>query len=182
MADVKPTNHQSAPRSQSDEHVIVGRIKGPWGLAGDVKVERHTSSITRFDAGNVLYVDGRRVVVQRSRAVKGDVLVKLDIASSRDDAESLRGLNFTLPQHQVDPLPEGSYYYFQIIDVAVWDEQGEYLGSIKDILPAGGTDVYIVQDGNRRELLIAALADVILDVDLSRNRMTVRLPEGIVQG
>ena len=181
MADFKPTNHQSAPRSQSDEQVIVGRIKGPWGLAGDVKVERHTSSTTRFDAGNVLYLDGRRVVVQRSRAVKGDVFVKLDIAGSRGDAESLRGLNLTLPRHQVEPLPEGSYYYFQIIDVAVWDEQGQYLGTIKDILPAGGTDVYIVQDGDRRELLIAALADVILEVDLSENRMTVRLPEGSVR-
>ena len=178
MADVRPANHQSAPDSPADEHVIVGRIKGPWGVVGELKVERHTVSATRFDAGNVLYLDGQRVVVERCRAVKGDLLIKLDIAGDRDEADSLRGRNLTLPRHQVEPLPEGSYYYFQIIDMAVWEEQGEYLGTIKDILPAGGTDVYVVQDGGRSDLLIVALADVILDVDLPENRMTVRLPEG----
>ena len=181
MADVRPSSNQRAPHSQSDEHVIVGRIKGPWGVQGDIKVERHTESTTRFDAGNVLYLDGRRVVVQRSRAIKGDLLVKLDIAGNRDEAEPLRGRNLTLPRHQVEPLPEESYYYFQIIDMAVWEEQGGYLGTVKDILPAGGTDVYVVQDRDRPELLFAALADVVLDVDVPENRMTIRLPEGTGQ-
>ena len=147
-------------------------------MVGDLKVEPHTVSATRFDIGNVLYLDGQRVVVERCRAGKGDLLIKLDIAGDRDEAEPLRGRNLTLPRHQVEPLTEGSYYYFQIIGMEVWEEQGEYLGTIKDILPAGGTDVYVVQDGGQRELLFAALADVILDVDLPENRMTVRLPQG----
>ena len=178
MADVTPANHHSAPPPATDDYVIVGLIKGPWGVVGDLKVERHTVSTTRFDTGNVLYLDGKRVVVERCRAVKGDLLIKLDIAGDRDEAEPLRGRNLTLPRNEVEPLSEGSFYYFQIIDMVVWEEQGEYLGTIKDILPAGGTDVYIVQDEGRPDLLFAAVADVVLDVDIHENRMTVRLPEG----
>ena len=157
----------------------MGRVRAPWGLLGDLKVELHTDLTIRFSPGSILYLDGRPVHVERSRAAKNGLLVKLDVASDRAAAESLRGRFLTVPRQDVKPLPEASYYYFQIIEMGVWSEQGEFLGNIHEILTAGGSDVYVVRGEGRKELLIPAVDEVILEVDLEANRMTVRPPEGL---
>ena len=126
-----------------------------------------------------MILDGQPARVESSRSVKGGLLVKLDSVNDRTGAESVRGLDLKVPQREALPLPDGSYYHFQIIDMAVWSDGGEYLGEVKQILPTGGTDVYVVRDDNNGELLIPALADVVIDVDLEVNRMTVHLPEGL---
>lgn len=161
------------------ERVIVGRIKGAWGLRGDLKVEVLTDVATRFAPGSVLYLESRCVRVQQVRDGKGGLVVKLDAVNHRSLAESLRGQLLTVPQYEVETLPEDSYYYFQIIDMGVQTEQGDHLGTIKEIISTGANDVYVVSDEGRRDLLIPALADVVVEVDLRENRMIVRLPEGL---
>ena len=89
------------------------------------------------------------------------------------------GCSSKYPSVKLKPLPEGSYYHFQIIDMAVWSDGGEYLGEVKEILPAGGTDVYVVKGEDKGELLIPALADVVVNVAIEGNKMTVHLPEGL---
>ena len=83
-----------------------------------------------------------------------------------------------MPRDQIDPLPDGSYYYFQILGLRVRTEGGEELGRVHEILATGGNDVYVVR-GPAGERLVPALGDVVLDVDLDRGLMTVSLPEGL---
>ena len=169
---------RSEPSNEDD--VVVGRIKGPWGLRGDLKVEALTDFSARFSQGSLLYLDGQPVRVQRSREVKGDFVAKLDVVDDRTQAEALRGRLLTVPQHELNPLPKGSYYHFQVVGMAVWSESGEYLGEVKEILPTrGANDVYLVGEG-RSELLVPAVDEVVLEVDPQENKMTVRLPEGLV--
>ena len=63
-----------------------------------------------------------------------------------------------MPLHDVGPPPEGSYYHFHIIDMDVWNEDGEHLGKVTRILPTGGRDVYVISGGPDGELLIPAAA------------------------
>ena len=165
--------------SASEEDVVVGRITGAWGLRGDVKVEVLTDFTERFSQGNVVYLEAEPTRIERSRSVRGGILVKLTVVRDRTRAESLRGRFLTIPSHEVATLPEGSYYHFQVIGMGVWTEQDAYLGELKEILTTGSNDVYVVRDGEQAELLIPALADVVLDVNLRKNRMTVRLPPGL---
>ena len=83
-----------------------------------------------------------------------------------------------MPLDDVDPLPDGSYYYFQIIGLRVRTDDGEELGRVHEILATGGTDVYVVR-GPAGERLFPALSDVVLDVDVDRGVMTISLPEGL---
>ena len=167
--------HQG-PAPPNGDNVVVGRIKGPRGLRGELRVELLTDVETRFSPGSVLYLDGRPTRVERSRSVKGGLVVKLDTVNDRTAAESLRQIYLTIPASQVAPLPESAYYHFQIIDMGVWTDEGEFLGNVKEIIPTGSNDVYVVRDEERTETLVPALGDVVLEVDLERNRMTVRLP------
>lgn len=106
-------------------------------------------------------------------------MIRFESLSNRNDAESLRGRLLTVPLGEVPPLPDGQFYHYQLIDMAVRSDEGEELGHVKEILTAPGNDVYVVGKTGERDLLIPALAEVVLEVDLTSNRMTVRLMEGL---
>ena len=167
------------PSPNSQDAVVVGRVTGPWGLLGDVKVESSTDFPERFSPGSVLLLDGRPTRVVRSRSHKGAFVVKLDQVNDRTQAESLRGTILSIRRDETRPLPEGTYYYFQIIDMGVWSEDGEYLGAVTQVLSTGANDVYVVRDAGQKEVLIPALEDVVLEVNPAEGRMVVRLPEGL---
>ena len=160
--------------------VIVGRIRSAWGLRGDVSVEVLSDAPMRFSPGSMLRLKGKTTRVERSRKGKRGLLVKLDAANDRTQAEALRGEDLTVLPEQVEPLPEGIFYHFQILDMRVVTDGGENLGSICEIIVTGGNDVYVVHEEGRRDILIPALPDVVLDVDVEAGVMTVNLPDGLV--
>lgn len=171
---------RSDPPSHSDsEHVLVGRVVGLWGLKGDLKIQVLTDFPERFSPGSSLLINGERATVERSRPSKGGLLVKLDLAADRTQAEGLRGRDLTVPIDEVSQLPPGSYYYFQIIGMSAWNEEGEQLGEVQEILPGGGTEVYVIKRTDGHAILLPARSDVILDVNIDESRMTVRVPKGL---
>ena len=159
--------------------MVVGRVLGAWGIRGEIKVEPHTDVPERFSPGTLLYLDGSPARVLKSRPHKTGLVVTLDVVADRNKAESLKGASLAVPREQVGPLPEGSYYHFEIIGIGVWTEQGEHLGEVLQILATGSNDVYVVRDSSERESLVPALPDVVLSVDTDEGRMVVRLPEGL---
>ena len=68
----------------------------------------------------------------------------------------------------------------QILDLRVQTDTGERLGAVSEIIVTGGNDVYVVHKDERRDILIPALPDVVLEVDLNAGVMTVNLPDGLV--
>ena len=117
--------------------------------------------------------------MERSRRRKTGLVIKFEAVSDRDDAESLRGRLLTVMREDVPPLPAGQFYHYQLIDMAVISDEGECLGRVSQILSTPGNDVYIVRKPGQRDLLLPAMAEVVLDVDLSANRMTVHLLDGL---
>ena len=84
----------------------------------------------------------------------------------------------TVPPEAVPQLPECEYFHFQLLELKVLTEEGEDLGRISDILETGSNDVYVVT-GPTGEVLVPALADVIVKVDLDQGIMEVSLPDGL---
>ncbi len=73
---------------------------------------------------------------------------------------------------------EDTYYWVDLIGLSVFAVCGEYLGRIHSIFPTGSNDVFVVKDENR-EILVPALASVVVDVDLEGRTVRVDLPEGL---
>ena len=161
-------------------HVVVGLIRGGWGIKGDVKVEILSDAPSRFADDSVVHLKGKPVKVQHSRRLKGILLVKLDNVADRTAADALRGQLLTVPEADAEPLPEGAFYHFQIMGVPVRTVDGEDLGRIAEIIATGANDVYVVRLEGRRDILIPAMEDVVLSVDLEGDGMTVQLPDGLV--
>ena len=177
MDSTRSDKRSDAP--PGDDHVVVGEIVGVWGVRGDVKVVPSTKLSERFSAGAVLYLDGKQAVVLDSHPSRSGFRIKLDVVKDRSQADALRGRLLTIPRSELSPLPEGSYYHYEIIGLEVWTDGGDRLGSVTEVLATGGNDVYVVRGDDGRDTLIPSLEGVVLDVLPTEGKITVHLPEGL---
>ncbi len=161
--------------------VAIGKILEPWGDKGEVKVEILTDFPERFVSLERVYIGqiARPLKVTKARLFKDHAILKLEGCESRAAASALRGQLLHIPIEELMPLGEGEYYEFEILGLEVWTEDGLNLGRVKEVIYTGANDVYVVE-GSKGEILIPALDDVVLNVDLEAGKMIVRLPEGLL--
>lgn len=168
----------SRDQEPSPGFVLVGRVIAPHGVEGAVRVYSFTDIPERFALGATVYVRGLPYHLDGVIENGNTLVLSLDGVDSLEEAAVLQGAVVEVPEKEVYPLQEGFYYHFQIIDLQVFSVQGQWLGVVKDILSTGANDVFLVQ-GGEREVLIPALDDVVVNVDIERKRMTVDIPEGL---
>jgi 16S rRNA processing protein RimM len=169
MASQEPLNPETA--------VTIGRITAAHGIRGEVKVEPLTDFPRRFQPGSILWLDGAPHDVERGRPQGRSVILKLSGVDSRTQAEALAGKD--LLAAEATPIEgEGIYYLHDIVGLRVEDAAGQTLGRLAEVLSTGSNDVYVVR-GDRGELLLPALDDVVREVDVARGRIVVDVPEGI---
>lgn len=158
--------------------VTVGAVVGLHGIAGEIKVKPLTDFPERFSKGRTLElfkenVDEpfQSVSIESVRSHKNNLLIKLENISSRETAGKFIGMVFKIDEKEVMPLPDGTYYHFQIMGLRVCGLDDEYIGIISDILPTPGHDVYVV--AGEEEILVPALKKVVKKVDLNAGRMWI---------
>jgi 16S rRNA processing protein RimM len=170
------TRDGSEPR-----YLVVGKIVAPWGVRGEVKMAIETDFPEHLERLKRVYL-GEKVtsfVLERSRLHKRHALLKLGGCDDRDAAEKLRGQLVQIPIEEAMPLGEDEYYVYQIVGLDVWTAEGEHLGRVSEVLFTGANDVYVVQ-GEKGEILVPAVEDVVLEIDLAGGRLTVELMEGLI--
>jgi 16S rRNA processing protein RimM len=175
--------------------LAVGRILRPHGLRGEVRVEIHTDNPERFALYDRVYLAPAQVDPGPSGlqsasggatpyALKGHrfhgkwVLLKLAGIDDRTQAETLRDLWVWIALEQAAPLDQGEVYLHDMLELQVVTDEGEGLGQIVQIIETGANPVYVVR-GLRGELLLPDTDEVILDVDLEAQQVTVHLIEGL---
>jgi len=166
-------------------YLVVGRVLRPHGIRGELRVEIVTGYPERLGQHADLYLAApahpeavRRYPAEAMRSHREIVLRKLGGCDDRNAADELRGMLVQVPIEEAVPLEEGEYYHFQIIGVQVETESGESLGRVVDVLETGAHDVYIVR-GPRGEVLLPAVDELVLELDLESRRMVVRLLPGM---
>lgn len=165
---------------RSTEYLVIGQVMAPRGVRGELKVRCESEDPQRFLALREVYLgEGRvRFAVRAVRFFKGQILLQLHGIEDRNEAERWQGAFVQIPLEEGLPLGENEYYYHQIEGLSVVTEEGEMLGRVIEILPTGANDVYVVR-GEREEILLPAIRQVILRVDLEKGLLVVRLLEGL---
>ena len=166
-------------KSPGLEFITIGQILAPWGFKGKLKVEVITDFPQRFAPRSQIYINRQPMTIAGTEWHKGKAIIKLDTIDSIEQAEKLRGQVIQIHHSQLQPLPEGQYYHFQLIGLEVWTTQGELLGKISQILTAESNDNYVVR-GAKGEILIPAIEDVVKSVDLDNGRITIEAIEGLL--
>lgn len=162
--------------------LVIGRVKGPHGVRGEVRVEILTDFPERFQAVSRLYIGDAHTPrdVERVRFTPKGALLKLGGIDSRETAGFLARSYVALPEAELPPLPAGSFHHHQIKGLAVYTEDDRYLGNVAEIITTGSNDVYIVRDEENGEILLPAITEVVRSIDLETRRITVHLIPGLV--
>lgn len=165
------------------EWATVGKIVGPFGLRGEVKVRSLSDVPERFGQLAAAYVtpDYRRYAIKSVRPYKGDMLLlKLSGINDANAAETLRDCDLCIPLDELAELPADSYYQHDILGLQVMTLAGRELGPIEDIIVTGSNDVYVVKTPEGRQLLIPALKEIIKQIDLVRRVMYIDPIRGLI--
>jgi len=165
----------------------IGKIVGAHGIKGVVKVFSYAESLSRYQSGMQLVLKdshGNRFVrtVNWAKQHSKTILLSLDSIQDRSQAEALIGSELLIEKAALEELDEDSYYWDDLLGLAIYHVSGEYIGELTAIIPTGSNDVYVARqktsDG-QTEVLIPALVSVVKEIDLDRKIMRVDLPEGL---
>jgi 16S rRNA processing protein RimM len=177
----KQIDQGPTPQGTGPSFLAVARVRRPFGLKGELLLEVLTDYPDRLAQHEHIYVGEahRLCEVESLRRHGRDMLLRLKESFDCDSAERLRGEVLYVRVDDLPPLPAGVYYLHQIEGLEAFTEQGERLGRVKEILKTGANDVYVVQ-GDKGEILLPAIPQVIREIRLEEGRIIVRIMEGLV--
>lgn len=167
----------------SEGYFVIGDIVNTQGIKGEMRVIPCVDDVTRFELLDKVFVDKRGKIteydVENIRYHKQFVLLKLKGIDDMTSAEMLKGSVVKITEDMAVPCEEGEYYIKDLYDMTVFTDEGEELGIIKDILFTGANDVYVIGQEKGKDILIPAIKQVVLDVDVENKKMTIHLLEGL---
>lgn len=164
--------------------IAIGRIINSFGKNGEVKVKILTDFPERFNILStiILSMSGERedskARVLGVRYYKDFVILKLDNSSSIEEAQNLKGFFICVKKEELYPLPEGSYYIFDLIGLSVFSQEGELLGTLKDVYTQSAQDLYVVSNGEK-EILIPAVKEYVSEINPEAGRIVVNSKGGL---
>jgi 16S rRNA processing protein RimM len=164
--------------------LAVGTLRRSHGIRGDMLVEVLTDFPERLKPGTSLYVGDKKqaLKITRRRPHNEGMILGFEGISTAEQTAKYRAQTVYVLAEGRPSLPEGEYYHHQVIGLNVVDESGAALGVITEIIETGANDVYVVKNADEREILLPALKQVLLDVNLETKTMRVHLLPGLVDG
>jgi 16S rRNA processing protein RimM len=168
----------------SEKLLLVGKVIKPHGVKGLISVWSYARTIESF-----LYSDTVFFKQEHQEPVKYTVLdvsphknrflMRVKGVESFEAADSLRGSDILVDKKHLVKNSNDEYFWFELIDMKVYLDSGRYLGVIKEILPTGSNDVYVVKQDDS-EFLIPAIHDVVKKIDLNKDEMIIRAIDGLI--
>ena len=174
--------NSGSPKVGEPEYLAVGLLRKPHGVHGDLLLEIYTDFPDRIRPGTTIYVGAafRPLKITRRRPHNDGLILGFEGVDDPEAAGKLRATMAYVPVADRPALPAGEYYHHQVIGLSVVDESGKLLGQLSEIIETGANDVYVVKPAEGSDILLPALKEVILEVDLSAKSMRVHLLPGLV--
>jgi 16S rRNA processing protein RimM len=149
-------------------------VLGAKGLAGGMRLEILTDRTDRLNIGSFLYPEGEDAPRRITAAETGGrvPIIWLEGIETREQVTaSMIGRYLEV---EAEPLPEGQFYWHQLVGLKVADEAGRDLGTLVEVFRAGENEVYRIESTGEPDLLVPALRDVVRSIDLAAGTMIVR--------
>ena len=163
----------------------VGVISSTHGVRGEVKVFPTTDDVKRFKKLKKVILDTGKeqlpLEIEGVKFFKQFVILKFRGIDNINDIEMYKGRDLWVPREEAQELEEDEYYIGDLIGMEVVLEDNSHFGTLKDVMEtAGANDVYVVELPDHQEVLLPAIRECILDVDLEENVMTIHLMKGLL--
>lgn len=162
----------------------VGGIANTHGLRGEVKVFPMTDDPQRFYALDKVKLDTGRgyleLEIEHVKFFKQFVILKFKGMDHINDIEKYKGKGLWITREQAVELEEDEYFIADLIGLLVVDEENKELGKVCDVLQTGANDVYIVKLTDGKEILLPAIKECILSINMEEGYMKVHVMEGLL--
>ena len=166
-----------------EQFLQVGVISSTHGIRGEVKVFPTTDDPARYKKLKKVLLDTGKerleLELQSVKFLKQFVIVKFKGIDNINDIEKYKGKSLLVPREDGVPLGRDEYYIADMIgmEVFVGDER---FGVIKDVMETGANEVYIIDSDMHGEVLIPAIRQCVIDVDVEDKKMQIRLMDGLI--
>jgi 16S rRNA processing protein RimM len=175
------TKHPSGSPAGEPVYLVIGYLRRPHGVSGEIIMDLHTDFPERIKSGRKILIGEKYqpYTLDTVRPHGNGLLVSLVGVETPEEVGKFRNQWVYVKATDVPPLPEGKHYQYEMVGLDVVDESGNPLGKLVEILETGANDVYIVRDDSGKEILLPAIPSVILNVDMDQRTMKVHILEGL---
>ena len=162
----------------------VGVISSTHGVRGEVKVYPTTDDMRRFKKLKEVILDTGRekktLEIESVKFFKQLVILKFKGIDNINDIEKYKGKSLFVDREHAVRLRKDEYFIADMIGMQVVTDEGETFGTLKDVIETGANDVYVIDTEEHGDVLIPAIKQCILHVDIEQGVMQIHLMEGLV--
>lgn len=162
----------------------VGIITSPHGIRGEVKVFPTTDDVQRFKKLKEVILDTGKghltLEIEGVKFFKKLAILKFKGIDNINDVEQYRKKPLLVKREDAVRLKKNEYFVVDLIDIKVFTEDGKEFGVLSDVMQTGANDVYIIQTPEHGEVLLPAIKECILQVDIENERMDIHLMPGLI--
>ena len=167
-----------------EEILQVGIITSTHGIRGEVKVFPTTDDVRRFKRLKEVILDTgkekKTLEIESVKFFKQFAILKFKGFDDINEVERFRQKSLYVTRKNAVRLNRDEYFIADLIGLSVLDEEGKTLGTVKDVMETGANDVYIIDMTDGRELLLPAIKQCILQVDVENGFMKVHVLDGLL--
>lgn len=167
-----------------EEILQVGIITSTHGVRGEVKVFPTTDDVKRFKKlKNVILDTGREKLeleIEGVKFFKQFAILKFKGIDSINDVEKYRQKSLYVTRDNAVRLRRDEYFIADLIDLKVLDENDKEIGVMTDVMQTGANDVYVIKMNDGRELLLPAIKECVLKVDVDAGFIRIHIMEGLL--
>ena len=167
-----------------DDLLQIGAITTTHGVHGEVKVFPMTDDVNRFKKLKSVILKYKdediTLNVQSAKFFKNLVILKFKEFDNINDVEKYKSCGLFVTRENAVKLKKDEYFIADLIDINVADENDNIIGKIDDVMSTGANDVYVINLNDGRELLLPAIKECILDVNITDRIMKIHILEGLL--
>lgn len=167
-----------------EERLQVGVIASTHGVRGEVKVFPTTDDVRRFKKLKEVILDtgkeNRILEIEQVKFFRQFAILKFKGIDTLDEVEKYRKKSLYVTRENAVRLNKDEYFIADLIGLKVLDEAGEALGELEDVIETGANDVYQIKMNDGRQLLLPAIRQCVLEVDVGAGFMKIHILEGLL--
>ena len=166
------------------EFLRVGTIASTHGIRGEVKVFPTTDDVKRFKKLKHCFLDtGKERIpleVESVKFLKQFAILKFEHYDNINDIEKYKGKSLYVTRENAVKLQKDEYFIADLIGMTAVSDDETLKGTLTDVIETGANDVYVIALEDGRELLLPAIKECILKVDVEGEQLTFHLMEGLL--
>lgn len=162
----------------------VGVVTQTHGIRGEVKVFPTTDDVNRFKKLKEVILETEKerltLTIEGVKFFKQYVILKFREYDSINDIEKYKGARLLVPREKAVKLQKDEYFVADLIGMQVVTEDGAPFGNLKNVLVTGANDVYVVETAEGKEVMLPAIKECVLQIDMEKGVIMVHIMDGLL--